>query len=68
MRGRRSLQSQRSGTLSHSGAPLYQRAVEGFGEQGLVEMIATIGYYTMVAMTLNAFEVQAPGDTQPFAR
>jgi 4-carboxymuconolactone decarboxylase len=49
-------------------APLYQRAVEGFGEQGLVEMIATIGYYTMVAMTLNAFEVQAPGDTQPFAR
>ncbi|MCC6388162.1 MAG: carboxymuconolactone decarboxylase family protein [Dehalococcoidia bacterium] len=47
---------------------LYARAVAGFGEQGLVEIIATIGYYTMVAMTLNAFEVQAPGDRQPFDR
>jgi 4-carboxymuconolactone decarboxylase len=29
-----------------------------FGERGLVEIIATIGYYTTVAMTLNAFEVE----------
>jgi 4-carboxymuconolactone decarboxylase len=36
---------------------LYQKAVGLFGERGLVEIIATIGYYTLVAMTLNAFDV-----------
>ena len=48
--------------------PLYDRAVETFGEQGLVEIIAVIGYYTMVSMTLNAFEIPALGVEQPFAR
>ena len=36
---------------------LYQKAVGLFGERGLVEIIATIGYYTLAAMTLNAFDV-----------
>jgi 4-carboxymuconolactone decarboxylase len=46
---------------------LYARAVEQFGEQGLVEMVGTIGFYTMVAMTLSAFEVGvAPGAEAPF--
>jgi 4-carboxymuconolactone decarboxylase len=36
---------------------LYEEAVKSFGEQGLVEIIATIGYYTFVAMTLNAFDI-----------
>lgn len=49
--------------------PLYDRAVERFGEQGLVEIVAVIGYYTQVSMTLNAFEIQMPGiDEQPFER
>ena len=49
--------------------PLYDRAVEVFGEQGLVEIVAVIGYYTSVSMTLNAFEIQMPGiDKQPFER
>jgi 4-carboxymuconolactone decarboxylase len=40
-----------------------------FGEQGLVEMMATIGYYTTVSMTLNAFEVPvAEGVEPPFER
>ncbi len=48
---------------------LYDRAVEGFGERGLVEIIAVIGYYTSVSMTLNTFEIEMPGvDTQPFER
>ena len=46
---------------------LYQGAVVSFGERGLVEIIATIGYYTFVAMTLNAFEVGVPaGVKAPF--
>ena len=49
--------------------PLYRDAVATFGEQGLAEMMAVIGYYTLVSMTLNAFEVQvAPGQTPPFER
>ena len=49
--------------------PLYGRAVRTFGEQGLVELIGVIGFYTLVSMTLNAFEVQvAPGVEAPFAR
>ncbi len=30
------------------------------GRQGLVELVGLVGYYTLVAMTLNAFEVPAP--------
>lgn len=48
---------------------LYRRGVETFGERGVMEIMAVIGYYTLVSMTLNAFEVQvAPGVTAPFTR
>ena len=48
--------------------PLYERAIARFGERGLVEIVGVIGYYTFVSMTLNAFEVEAPVDPQPFVR
>lgn len=48
---------------------LFDAAVEAFGEQGLAELIAVTGFYTLVSMTLNAFEVQAPaGMEAPFDR
>jgi 4-carboxymuconolactone decarboxylase len=47
---------------------IYDQTVSQFGEQGLVELIATIGYYTLVSMTLNAFEVQPDGAEPPFPR
>lgn len=48
---------------------LYDEAVAAFGERGLVELMAVIGYYTLVSMTLNAFEVEvAPGVEPPFKR
>lgn len=48
---------------------LYERFVGEFGEEGLVEMIATTGYYTFVSMTLNAFEVDMPpGVERPFGK
>jgi 4-carboxymuconolactone decarboxylase len=48
---------------------LYGRFVDRFGEEGLVEMIATAGYYTFVSMTLNAFEIDMPpGVERPFAQ
>jgi 4-carboxymuconolactone decarboxylase len=49
--------------------PLFDRAVARFGERGLVEIIATIGFYTTVSMTLNAFNVDVgPGITPPFPK
>jgi len=47
---------------------VYERATALFGEQGVVEMIATIGYYTMVSMTLNTFEVATATGEVPFPR
>ncbi len=48
---------------------LYDRAVAMWGERGLVDIIQTIGYYTFVSMTLNAFDIPtAAGDPTPFPR
>ena len=38
----------------------YQRAVDSFGENGLMDIIAAVGYYGLVSMTLNVFEVELP--------
>src|SRR4051812_38570842 len=35
----------------------YQRAVDVLGLQGVVELTMVLGYYTMVAYTLNAFQI-----------
>jgi 4-carboxymuconolactone decarboxylase len=44
----------------------YARAVAVLGERGLVDLIGTVGYYGLVSMTLNVFEVQVPeGQTNP---
>ncbi|HSG91023.1 MAG TPA: carboxymuconolactone decarboxylase family protein [Pseudomonadales bacterium] len=48
---------------------LYDRAVAMWGEAGLMDMIQTIGFYTFVSMTLNAFDIPtAEGDPTPFPR
>ncbi|MCC6237213.1 MAG: carboxymuconolactone decarboxylase family protein [Dehalococcoidia bacterium] len=48
-------------------APTYARALEAFGEQGLVDLVGTVGYYSLVSLTLNTFEVGVPeGETPPF--
>jgi 4-carboxymuconolactone decarboxylase len=38
-------------------AATYSAALEHFGEQGLVELVVTLGYFTMIALPLNAFEI-----------
>ncbi|HXQ18856.1 MAG TPA: hypothetical protein VN781_04440 [Acidimicrobiales bacterium] len=55
---------------NHELAPdQYARAVAQFGEEGLMELVATVGFYTMVAMTLAAFDVGVPeGVKSPFPR
>ena len=47
--------------------PVYQRALKRLGVLGVVEMTALAGYYTMVAMTLNAHAFPLPeGAVPPF--
>jgi 4-carboxymuconolactone decarboxylase len=44
-------------------ASTYQDVLERLGIAGIVELTAVIGYYTMVAMTLNAHQISRPEDT-----
>jgi 4-carboxymuconolactone decarboxylase len=45
----------------------YQRVLDRWGAVGTVELTALVGYYTMVAMTLNAHDIPLPdGARQPF--
>jgi 4-carboxymuconolactone decarboxylase len=43
----------------------FKRGMAMFGEQAMVELVSAIGFYSMVAMTLNAFAVAVPGGKQP---
>jgi 4-carboxymuconolactone decarboxylase len=45
----------------------YAKAVEKFGEQGVMDLIAVNGYYDVVSMTLNVARVAPPaGEPIPF--
>ena len=49
------------------GEATYHRAVEAFGLPAVVELIGTLGYYSMVCMTLNTFQIGLPpGESSPF--
>ena len=39
---------------------LYARGVEILGTQGMVDLVGVLGYYALVSLTLNAFEVELP--------
>lgn len=46
----------------------HRRTLQLFGVKGVVELTALIGYYTLVAMTLNAHAFELPeGEEDPFA-
>jgi len=45
----------------------YQGAVASLGESGVAELVIILGYYTLISMTLNVFEVPLPaGEVRPF--
>jgi 4-carboxymuconolactone decarboxylase len=45
--------------------PKYKRTLDLLGVVAVVELTALAGYYSMVAMTLNAHELPVPADTAP---
>ena len=51
------------------GDATYKQAVAVLGQQAVVELVAILGYYALVSMTINVFEVPLPdGVADPFAR
>ena len=38
----------------------YRRAVQQFGEQGVIDMLGRIGYFTTVSMVMNVLRTPAP--------
>ena len=46
---------------------IYARALEKFGEAGIMDLVAVNGYYDVVSMTLNVARVKAPAEAEmPF--
>ena len=45
--------------------PVYDRGVAALGQRGMVELVGILGYYCMVALTLNTFELGLPGSVAP---
>ncbi|MFT0173925.1 carboxymuconolactone decarboxylase family protein [Paraburkholderia mimosarum] len=41
----------------------YARAVERFGHETTINLVGLLGYYALVAMTLNVFDMRAEGQT-----
>ena len=39
---------------------IVDKAIELFGNEGVVDIVGLVGYYNFVAMTLKAFDVQRP--------
>jgi 4-carboxymuconolactone decarboxylase len=46
----------------------YDRALKKFGEQGVMDIIGIHGYYTFLAMTMNATRMELPKDAKRFPR
>ena len=47
---------------------LYEEAVRWLGVAGVVELVILVGYYCIISMTLNVFEIPLPpGEKAPFA-
>ena len=45
----------------------FAAGLEAFGEQGLVDLIGSLGNFSMLAMLLNTFQVELkPGATPPY--
>lgn len=49
------------------GQATYARFTDLFGTETAVELVGILGYYTLISMTINAFEVPLPdGANEPF--
>jgi 4-carboxymuconolactone decarboxylase len=42
----------------------YQSALEAFGEQGVIDLIGILGYFTTVSMVMNVARTRPPGEPE----
>lgn len=47
--------------------PTYERALVLLGANGLVDLVSLLGYYALVSMTLNVFDVDLPPGATPIS-
>jgi 4-carboxymuconolactone decarboxylase len=48
--------------------PKYRAVFEALGETATIDLVGILGYYALISMTINAFEVPLPaGEKDPFA-
>ncbi|MDP9013302.1 MAG: carboxymuconolactone decarboxylase family protein [Pseudomonadota bacterium] len=48
----------------HVGEKNHAAALALLGERGVVDLTALVGYYTLLAMTINAHDIAPPGDAE----
>lgn len=54
-------------TIRRISDSVYTQAVNNLGLQSVIELVGIIGYYGLICMTINAFEVSMPnGSVDPF--
>ena len=47
--------------------PLWERAKAQLGEKALIDVVGILGYYSLISLTINAFEIPVPpGVKHPF--
>jgi 4-carboxymuconolactone decarboxylase len=44
---------------------LYAQAIELLGETAVIDLVGLAGYYTLISMTINVFQVSPPADVPP---
>jgi 4-carboxymuconolactone decarboxylase len=45
----------------------YRAALAALGQTGVIDLVGILGYYGLISMTINAFEVPLPAGAQdPF--
>ena len=49
----------------HIDDALYARAVALLGEEAVIDLTGILGYYTLISMTINVFEVPVPDGATP---
>ena len=51
----------------HVGQPTYDAAAALLDERQLTDLVGIIGYYCLICMTLNAFEIPTPDGSRPLS-
>ncbi|NWD04171.1 carboxymuconolactone decarboxylase family protein [Pseudomonas gingeri] len=45
---------------------MFKAAMKALGQAQLIDLVGVLGYYCLISMTINVFEIWAPGAVDPF--